>query len=67
MSTYIPVVVTQETQILNIEVSYGRIIEADTEWAMQISTNQSIYASGKHGMDEVLRILTKGLRASDYR
>ena len=67
MSTYIPVLVTQETQILNIEVSYGRIIEADTECAMQISTNQSVYTSGKHGMDEVLRILTKGLRASDYR
>ena len=32
MSTYIPVLVTQETQILNIEVSYGQIIEADTEW-----------------------------------
>ena len=56
MSTYIPVLVTQETQILNIEVSYGRIIEADTEWAMQIFKNQSVYVSGKHGMDKALRI-----------
>ena len=56
MSTYIPVLVTQETQILNIEVSYGQIIESDTEWAMQIFKNQSVYVSGKHGMDKVLRI-----------
>jgi 3-oxoacyl-[acyl-carrier protein] reductase len=42
-----------------IKQKYGRVIGINTECAMQNLITQSAYASGKRGMDGVLRVLAK--------
>lgn len=42
-----------------IERNYGRFIGINTECAMQMFPTQSAYASGKRGMDGVLKVLAK--------
>jgi 3-oxoacyl-[acyl-carrier protein] reductase len=42
-----------------IERRWGRIIAINTECAMQMVPNQSAYASGKRGMDGVLKVLAR--------
>ncbi len=42
-----------------IEKRWGRVIGINTECAMACEPNQSAYASGKRGMDAVLRVLAK--------
>ncbi len=42
-----------------IERKFGRIIGINTECAMQCTTGQSAYVSGKRGMDAVLRTLAR--------
>jgi 3-oxoacyl-[acyl-carrier protein] reductase len=39
--------------------NWGRVIAINTECAMQCTPNQSAYASGKRGMDGVIRVLAR--------